>query len=60
MTLNDLPLFNFDPTPAHNGTDTSFDAAQQIKPHVSQLQRSILSLITNSPVSYTHLRAHET
>ena len=42
MTFDDLPLFNHVSTPAHNGTDTSREAADSIKPVLGALQNKVL------------------
>ena len=42
MTFDDLPLFNHVSTPAHNGTDTSAEAADSIKPVLGHLQNKVL------------------
>jgi predicted ArsR family transcriptional regulator len=41
---SNLPLF-MEPTPAHNGTRTSVDAAHAIKPHVAAQRSRVLALL---------------
>ena len=52
-SLTDLgPLFNYQTAP-HNGTDTSRDAAESIKPHVNRLCSEVLWCIRNSQFGMT-------
>jgi len=44
VTFDDLPLFNT-PTPAHNGTETSRDAADSIKPHLNAMCLQVLRVV---------------
>lgn len=44
----DLPLF-MEPTPVHNGTPTSVDAAHDIKPAVLRLRGRVLTFIASRP-----------
>ena len=47
MTTFDLPLFNHNVAP-HNGTDTSADAAESIRPHLNAMRALVLSHIKTS------------
>lgn len=47
-----LPLW-MEPTPAHNGTETSRDAAHAIKPHVSAQRGRVLTLLAGRPEGMT-------
>ena len=51
-SLQDLPLFNYT-APAHNGTETSRDAAASIKPHVNNLCKKVLKAIREMPGGLT-------
>lgn len=42
----DLPLW-MEPTPAHNGTPTSREAAHSVKPHVSAQRSRVLALLAS-------------
>jgi hypothetical protein len=44
MTFDDCPLFNY-AVAAHNGTDTSRDAAVAIQPDLGRLQRLVLDAV---------------
>ena len=52
MTLTDLPLFNT-PVAPHNGTETSRDAAESIKPHVNAMAAKVLKCISQMPQGLT-------
>ena len=52
MTFTDLPLFNT-PVAPHNGTETSRDAAESIKPHVNTLAAKVLHCIAGMPGGLT-------
>ena len=53
QALSDLgPLFNY-PTAPHNGTATSRDAAESIKPQVNRLCSEVLHYIDASPFGAT-------
>lgn len=52
MTFDDLPLFNT-PSPAHNGTETSRDAAESIKPHLNALCLKVLAAVQQAPDGHT-------
>ena len=47
MTTSDLPLFNYDVAP-HNGTDTSAEAAESIRPNLNAMRSLVLSHIKTS------------
>ena len=48
----DLPLFNH-PAPAHNGSITSREAADSIKPHVNEIGGRVLRAIQQMPGGLT-------
>lgn len=50
--FDDLPLFNY-PVAAHNGTDTSREAAAVIRPDLGRLQRLVLEAIADAPDGLT-------
>ena len=53
QALSDLgPLFNY-PVAPHNGTATSRDAAESIKPQVNRLCSEVLRAIKASPFGMT-------
>ena len=52
MTTSDLPLFAYATAP-HNGTQTSTEAAEAIKPHVNTLCRRVLDCIASMPAGLT-------
>ena len=52
MTYTDLPLFNT-PTAPHNGTETSIEAAESIKPNVNAMARQVLDCIRSMPGGLT-------
>ena len=52
MTFTDLPLFNT-PTAPHNGTETSKDAAESMKPHVNRVCSMVLKAIKQMPGGLT-------
>ena len=52
-SLSDLgPLFNY-PVAAHNGTETSKDAAESIRPQVNRMCSEVLRCIRMSPAGLT-------
>lgn len=52
MTTSDLPLFAYATAP-HNGTTTSIEAAEAIKPSVNTLCRRVLDCIASMPAGLT-------
>lgn len=52
MTDDQLGLFNY-PVAPHNGTDTSLDAAESIKPHINRLGSMVLKAIREMPAGLT-------
>jgi hypothetical protein len=50
--FDDLPLFNH-PVAPHNGTDTSREAAEAIKPDLARLHRLVLDAIADAPDGLT-------
>ena len=50
---SDLPIFNYQTAPYVSGSETSFDAAETIKPDVSRLERIVLDAIEASPEGLT-------
>jgi hypothetical protein len=50
--INDLPLFNHS-VAAHNGTDTSREAAEAIKGDLGRLQRLVLKTVAEAPDGLT-------
>jgi hypothetical protein len=50
--FDDLPLFLYSAAP-HNGTDTSREAAEAIKPDLGRLHRLVLDAIANAPDGLT-------
>jgi len=56
--FDDLPLFNY-PTVAHNGTDTSREAAEAIKGDLGRLQRLVLKAVAEAPDGLTCKQVEE-
>ena len=52
MTTSDLPLFAYATAP-HNGTATSIEASEAIKPSVNTLCRRVLDCIASMPAGLT-------
>jgi hypothetical protein len=50
--FNDLPLFNY-PVAAHNGTDTSREAAAAIRPNLGRLHRLVIETVGVAPDGLT-------
>jgi hypothetical protein len=50
--FDDLPLFHY-PVAPHNGTDTSREAAEAIKPDLGRLHRLVMDAIANAPDGLT-------
>ena len=50
--MNDLPLFAY-AVAAHNGTDTSREAAEAIKPDLARLHRLVLGTVAQAPDGIT-------